>query len=261
MTLGAFTMKDKMKLSGEALAIDKKALFFKDKAETKWLQILPTLGYLKYYDGNAEAKAVSTVKDVPEAVVGVPELPEATRLGLKYIRLLGIDISQIARKPGTGDFDLHWEVKTREWIDPKTKKPVREIQSFGIDFTRCIDEIEISGFGDVFVDFGNNAKVHELELSWRNLQPFQLRHDFVSGEEVVKSIQSRKAALPVLEDWPLDEIKTLTITNATPRYNRKRGDEPMDFVLPALQIDAIMDNGKTNRPIWFQTGIFGSKHN
>lgn len=259
MEIGAFTMQDKVKLSGDALALDKKALFFKDKGETKWLQVLPTLGYLKYYNGNAEAKAVSATKDVPEPVVGVPELPEATRLGLKYIRLLGIDTSQIARKPGTCDFDLHWEVKTREWIDQKAKEPVREIQSFGIDFTRSIDGIEVSGFGDVFVDFGNNAKVHELEVSWRNLQPYRLRHDLVTGEEVVRSIHNRQTTLPVLEGWPLEEIKTLTITNAAPRYSRKRGDEPMDFVVPALQLDAIIDNGKTNRPIWFQTGIFSPK--
>src|SRR5258708_23010199 len=122
MAIGSFTMRDKAKLSADVLAIDRKAIFSKDKAETKWLQILPTLGYMKYYDGNAEAKAVSVVKDVPEAVVGVPELTEATRLGLKYMRLLGIDVSQIARKSGDCDFDLRWEVKTREWVDQKAKK-------------------------------------------------------------------------------------------------------------------------------------------
>jgi hypothetical protein len=260
MKIGAFTMKDKVTLSGDALAIDKKAVLFKDKGETEWLQILPTLGYLKYYNDNAEAKAISAIKDAPEPVVGVPELREATELGLKYMRLLGIDVSQIARKPRTSDFDLHWEVKTREWINQKTKKPVREIQSFGIDFTRSIDGFEVSGFGDIFLDFGNNAKVHELEVSWRNLQRYELRHDLVTGEAVVNSILNQQTALPMLEGWPLAEIKTLTITNAAPRYSRKRGEEPMDFVVPALQLDAIIDNGKTNRSVWFQTGIFSSKN-
>jgi hypothetical protein len=171
--------------------------------------------------------------------------------------LLGIDAGQLARKPETGDFDLHWEVRTREWIDPKTKNPVRETQGFGIDFTRSIDGFETSGFGDVFIDFGNNAKVHEIEVSWRNLQPYQLRYDFVTSDEVVNSVQNRKTALPTLDEWPVSEIKTLTITNATPRYARKQGDERMDFVFPALQLDAIIDNGKTNKAIWFQTGLFG----
>jgi hypothetical protein len=257
IAFGSFTMKDKVKLSADALAIDKKAILFKDKAETKWLQVLPTLGYIKYYDGNAEAKAISAIKDVPEPVVGVPGLTEATQLGLKYMRLLGIDVSQIARKPGSCEFDLHWEVKRREWIDQKTKKAVSEIQSFGIDFTRCVDGIELSGFGDVFIDFGNNAKVHELEVSWRNLQPYQLQDVFATPEQIMHSIQNRQTPLPALEGWPLDGIKTLTITNATPRYNRKPGDEPMDYMIPALRLDAIIDNGTTNKSIWFQTGIFG----
>jgi hypothetical protein len=110
------------------------------------------------------------------------------------------------------------------------------------------------------LDFGNNAKVHELEVSWRNLQRYELRHDLVTGEEVVNSILNQQTALPMLEGWPLAEIKTLTITNAAPRYSRKRGEEPMDFVVPALQLDAIIDNGKTNRSVWFQTGIFSSKN-
>jgi hypothetical protein len=63
--------------------------------------IVPTLGYIEYSDQNADAKAVSAVKDVPELVVGVPDLAEATRLGLKYARLLGIEVLQLATKFGT----------------------------------------------------------------------------------------------------------------------------------------------------------------
>jgi hypothetical protein len=249
-------MKDKIKLPAEALAVDKKAICFHDKAdELHWLEILPTFGYIKYYNGNADAKAISAVKDVPEPVVGVPDLPEATRLGLKYARLLGIEVSQLATKFGTRDLDLHWIVTTRGWTDQKTKKEIDETDDFGVGFTRCIDGFPVSTFGDLEVDFGNNAKVSKLEMSWRNLQPYQLLENFVTPEQVVKSIQSGQTPLPTLEGWPIDEIKTLTITNATPRYNRKPGDEPMDFVVPALQLDAIIDNGKTNRSVWFQTGI------
>ncbi len=37
----------------------------------------------EYYDQNADAKMVSAIKDVPEPVVGVPDLQEAKRLRLK----------------------------------------------------------------------------------------------------------------------------------------------------------------------------------
>jgi hypothetical protein len=255
MAIGSFTMKDKVNLSAEALAIDKKAIRFHDKAETKWLTIAPTLGYIEFSDQNAEAQAVSAVKDVPEPVVGVPNEPETTQLGLKYLRLLGIDISEIARKPGTCDLDLHWSKKLRERIDQKTKKNIDEVLDYGVFFTRRIDGIECSGFGDVYIEFGNNAKISELKVSWRNLQPYQLLDNFVTPEQLVESIRSGQIPLPTLEGWPIDEIKTLTITNAIPRYSRRPADEPMDFVVPALQLDAMIDNGKTNRSIWFQTGI------
>jgi hypothetical protein len=257
MALGSFTMKDKRKLSADELAIDKNALCFKNKDETKWLGISPALGFIEFYDENADAKAVSAVKDVPEPVVGVPDLPEATQLGLKYARLLGIEVSQLATKFDTRDLDLHWIVTTRGRTDQKTKTEIDETNDFGVSFTRCIDGIPVSTFGDFEVYFGNNAKVSKLAVSWRNLQPYQLLDNFVTPEQVVKSIQNGQTPLPILEGWPIDEIKTLTITNATPRYGRgrKSGDEPLDFVVPALQLDAIIDNGQTNRYIWFQTGI------
>jgi hypothetical protein len=255
MAIGSFTMKDKRKLSADELSIDKNAICFRSKDETKWLIIVPSLGYIEYYDGNADAKAVSAVKDVPEPVVGVPNLAEATPLALKYARLLGIEVSQLATKFGTRDLDLHWIVRTRGWTDQKTKKEIDEIERFGVSFTRCIDGVPVSTFGDFEVDFGNNAKVSKMVISWRNLQPYELFSNFVSPEQVVKSIQNGQTALPKLDEWPLDQIKTLTITNATPRYGRKAGDEPLDFVVPALQLDAIIDNGQTNKSIWFQTGI------
>ncbi len=259
LTIASFTMKDRKPAPKGWMPNGYKTLLFRNADETKYLMICPALGCIEYYDGNAEAKATSAIKDVPEPVVGVPDLGEATRLGLKYARLLGIEISQFARKPGTCDFDLHWDITTRRWMDQKTKNEIDEIQGFGIDFTRCIDGIEMSGFGDVYVSFGNNAKLGELNVSWRNLKPYQLLAKFITPEEIVESIQNGRARLPRLAGWPLDQIKSLTITNAAPRYARKPGDEAMDFVYPALQLDAIMDNGKTNRHTWFQMGILPPK--
>jgi hypothetical protein len=264
MAIGSFTMKDKRKLPAEALAIDKKALSFANKDETKWLTIVPSLGYIKYYNQHAEAGFTWVVKDsVTNAInvpsVGVPNESETTQLGLKYLRLLGINFDEIARKPGTDDFDLHWSKGTRGWTDQKTKKKINEPLDYGVFFTRRIDGIEGSGFGDFYIEFGNNAKVSELELSWRNLQPYQLNDNFITPEQIIKSIHSGQTPLPRLVGWPIEEIKILTITNAIPRYGRKPGDEPMDYVVPALQLDAIIDNGKTNMSIWFQTGIFPPK--
>jgi hypothetical protein len=183
-------------------------------------------------------------------------LAEATQLALKYARLLGIDVSLFARKSYTNGFDLHWIVETRGWTNPGTKRLIKEINDFGVSFDRRIDGFPVSGFGDFEVYFGNNAKVSRLTVSWRNLQPYQLHDNLISPQQVVKSIEDGRTRLPRLPDELMDGIKTVTITNAIPRYNRKPVDGPMDFVIPGLQLDAIIGSEKTNMPIWFQTGIF-----
>jgi hypothetical protein len=259
MVVGSFTIADKKPLSHEASRIDKKALFFESHDATRWLAILPTLGYIDYYDRHAVAQATSTVKGLPEPVTGVPDLTQATQLGQTYLRSMGIDESLLARKPDSCELDRHWEITSREWLNPATQTNVREIQSFAIDFTRSIDGIPISGFGDLYVDFGNKARIHKLQLSWRNLKPYRLLDRFITPDQIVDSLRSGRQKLPPIEGWRSGEIKTLTITNAAPRYARKPGDEPMDFVSPSLQLDAIADNGKTNKYIWFQMGILPPK--
>lgn len=267
MAIGSFTMKDKRKLSAEALALDKKALSFANKDETKWLAIAPSLGYIEFYDEHAEAGIKITVKDsVTNAVnvpaIGVPDQAETTQLGLNYLRLLGIDIDEIARQNDANNLDLHWSKGTRKWTDQNTGKDISDVYDFGVYFTRRIDGINMSGFGDIFVQFGDNAKVSKLEVSWRNLQPYQLHDNFITPEQIVKLIQSGQTPVTSLPGWPMTSIRTLTITNAVPCYVRphKQGDEPVDFIVPALQLDAIMDNGKTNQYTWFQTSIFPPKN-
>jgi hypothetical protein len=176
---------------------------------------------------------------------------------LNYARLLGIEVSQLATKPGSRDLDVHWIVTTRGWTDQKTKKQINEVDDFGIGFTRCIDGFPVSSFGDFEIYFGNNAKVSKLVVSWRNLQPYELHDNLISPEQLVKSIENGQIRLPRLPEQLMNEIKTVTITNAAPRYNRKPADGPMDFVVPALQLDAVIACGSTNISIWFQTGIYG----
>ena len=256
MAIGSFTIKDRVTLPPDTPAIDKNGFYFGNKDETKELIIAPTLGYITYYNQDADAKMTSAIKGVPEPVVGVPELPEATRLGLHYARLLGMDVSLFSQKSHSTDFDLHWIVTTRGWTDKKANKQIKETDDFRVSFTRRIDGFPVSGFGDFEVYFGNNAKVSKLVVSWRGLQPYELHTNLVTPEQVVKSIADGRTSLPQIPRFLMGPIKTLIITNATPRYNRNLEDQPMDFVVPALRLDVIVDDGKTNMPIWFQTGIF-----
>jgi hypothetical protein len=254
MALGSFTAKDQIPTPAHLLAVDPKARYL-GVMGIKYLEILPTLGYLRYHDDHARAHWTSSVKGVSEPVIRVPTQDQITKLGLKYARLAGVEVSQLATKPGTLDPMIECVVQSRQRVGPEVPNDPLETNIFGIYFTRCIDGIPVTKFGDFEVSFGNNEKVFDLEVSWRNLQPYQLLSNITTPAQVIGWIRNGQTHLPQLYGWPLDQIKILTITNATPRYSRGRPREPMDFVVPALQLDAIIDNGKTNRYIWFQSSI------
>jgi hypothetical protein len=222
----------------------------------KTFRINSSMGYMFYFDESVLASPHGTNPVV--VVTGVPNQDETLRLGLKYLRLLGIDISEIATKPGTCDLDLHWERRTYEWTDQKTEKDIEVTNSLAVMFTRRIDGISANRVGQILIGFGNQSKVSDLVVSWRNLKPHELLDNFDSPEQIVNSIRAGQISLPRLAG-PISKIKALIITNAMPLYDLQQDERPMDLVLPCLRLDAIVDNGKTNRSIWFQTSIFSSK--
>ena len=223
---------------------------------TKNLNINPASGYINYQDEKAIASMVSSVTNVPSPVIGVPSKQETYQLGLKYLHLAGIDTSQLATKPDGKLYTVSW-LGTREWFDTN-RNYIKETNSWGVAFYRRIDGINAYGASVAFFEFGNNAKVHELEISWRNLEPYQLLDHFVTPAQIVQSIQNGKTPfLPRLRTiWTFGKVKTLTITDAEPCYEMKPGGDTMNFATPVLQLSAVMNNGTTNWPITFQRSIF-----
>ncbi len=237
MILGSFTEKDKTGFGYGSLG-------------TKYLKINPTLGYIEYYDEKAIASPTSAITNVPEPVIGVPDKEESLRLGLKYLHLAGIDTSQL--------LNPRWYTETRGWINQKTHTEVDEVQMRAVDFERRIDGLVADGAGIAYVGFGNNAKVANLKISWRGLEPYKSLDNLVTPKQIVQLLQIGKIPfLPrVRTVWTFGKVKTLTITSVSAYYQMRPGEEPMDFVTPTLQFNALMNNGTTNWPIGFRTGIF-----
>ncbi|MGH7953897.1 MAG: hypothetical protein ACREFE_18520 [Limisphaerales bacterium] len=223
---------------------------------TKNLNINLASGCINYQDEKAIASMVSSITNVPEPVVGVPSRKETYQLGLKYLRLAGIDISQLAVKPD-GKLKTTFWLGTRGWWDTNHNF-INETNSWGVDFYRRIDGIDTIGGSAAFFEFGNNAKVSDLQISWRNLEPHQLLDHFVTPEQIVQSIQNGKTPfLPRIRTaWRFGKVKTLTITDAEPCYEMKPAGDTMNFVTPVLQLSAVMNNGTTNWPISFRRSIF-----
>jgi hypothetical protein len=238
LNVASFTEKDRAKPPSYVREADRRAIYFSNRDETKHLSICPSLGWIDY----ADEKAVSPSQLQP--VAGVPDQAETTRLGLMYLRLVGVDVSQIAAKPGTCELDLHWERRTIGYVDQRTKQEVTLTNKFTVFFRRRIDGIYVGGIGlhgGVIVGFGNNAKLAELQVRWRNLRPYEL-HDCVKPDQIVKWLSAGQIPLPP-QAGPPAQVKKITVNQALPYYDSKFGDEPEDFVSPKVDLIAVVDGG------------------
>jgi len=253
LALSGFTMKDRTNMLDEPPFEDKTILYFRNADQSKYLGIFPALGWIDYNDRRAEAASHL------DPVRGVPNEKEATQLGLKYLRLVGIDIAQIATKPGTDELDLHWEKETIGYVDQGTKKEITLTNRYGVFFNRRIDGINVGGvglWGGARISFGNDAKVVDLQVCWRNLKPYELR-PFPSPAEITKWLRSGQIPLrPTVVGATVgrlaEQIQKLTITKATPLYDGKYQDEMMDFVFPYVRFEAVGDDRLGTTALWFE---------
>jgi hypothetical protein len=252
LTLCGFTEKDKTKVPSFLIENDKATIFYGElEGKSKHLTICPTLGYIDYLDPKAEASSqLQMVQNVPNEKVTM-------QLGLKHLRLLGIDVSQIARKSDGGELALHLEKNTFTYFDKTNKLEISKTNSFGVLFNRSIDGIGVGGvglWGGVKISFGNNAKVRQMQVCWRNLEPYELKN-CLSLQEIAEQIRIGKIILYHLGTktaYPTKLLQKLTITRATPFYDGKYMDEPMDYVSPHAKFQGVADDGKTTNSVWFE---------
>ena len=248
MALASFTTADRRKLP---LYEDKRTVFFGIPGD-KYLALCPTLGYVEYHD--PKAAAVSQL----QPVVGVPNQQETTQLGLKCLRLAGIDVSQLATRPGSSELDLHWEVRTIGYTDEKTKEEITLTTQFGVIFNRGGDGIRMGGkglWGGAWICFGNQGKLADLQISWRNLEPYQLR-PFPSPQEITLMLKDGRTF------WPGGEaarrqVRKITVFKATPEYVAKYCEEPEDFVRPHVRLEVATDPEATTPSFAVWTPLIG----
>jgi hypothetical protein len=251
LALANFTIKDRAKSApGHPPIKDPKAFYFRNSDESRRLGIFPSLGWIEYHDGGALAPMDKPIRNVPSE-------EEIRPLALNFVRLLGIDRSLLETKLDSPELDAYGLRGTRRHMDQGSGKLVTEINYRGIFFVRRIDGIPIGGIGlngGLQITFANSAKVMDLQVSWRNLKPFEL-HQCASPEEIVQWLKSGRIALPasVGSAW---RIRTITIQKAVPLYDGKYGDEPQDFVSPYLGIEAVVNSGSNSIPVQFKAPIF-----
>ena len=242
MAVASFTMKDrKPGIPDQPPFKDKSILYFENQDGSKHLGIFPNLGWIDYNDSAASAGATNAVKSVPSE-------DETMRLALKYFTMFGIDSSQLSIKPETGELRVFRSLDRRYSYNETTGKGPEEITLRGLSIPRRIDRIDIGGigaYGGVNISFGNEGKIFYMSLVWRNLKPYQL-HRVISPEEIISLLKSNRIALPPVVGGDLTRVKEITITNLTPIYDGKTGDEFEDVVSPFVRADAVANLGHTN---------------
>jgi len=244
MTLGAFTLDDKKTLSDEDRAMDKHGIAFANEKEKRYLGISPALGLVEYQDQKAE--------DMTKPIRGLPSEAKVERLALKYLKQIGIPISEFATKSEKGVALLSFrDQKTRGYFDKANKKFVQEVDCRGISFVRRVAGVNFAGIGvagGFYVSFGNSGRIAKLELVWRKLEPYQ-RYEIASPEQTVAWIKEGKALMPyplMNPDLNAGEISRLTIKDFSPLYKGALADEPEEFTFPFAKLDCVARVGKTN---------------
>lgn len=228
MEMGAVTPRDKRPTKNAPFK-DKDALFFQNQAGTRRLEIFPAQGFINYFDDAALA-------GMKEAVTGVPSEDEALRLALACLPRFGIDRSQLAEK-SCSELRIYRTMRKRGGFNKAQGNPVEEIDLRGVSFVRRIDNIEFTGFGNAggfFVSFGNHGKIRELQVVWRNLQPFKLV-EMPSGDTFIRWIREGKSVItetqPPAVDWK--QVQELNVIKLKPYYLGEGGDRVQTYAIPS----------------------------
>ncbi|HNR71108.1 MAG TPA: hypothetical protein P5037_08325 [Candidatus Paceibacterota bacterium] len=217
----------------------------------KSLRIYPADGYINYLNPKAEALPRSRVE-------GVPDEAEALSLAVRLLPKLGINQDELAHKPDGKQLEFLKTSRTMGKFVKNAKEPVEQVIVRGVILFRQINNVAFSGAGDcdgLRVEFGNNAQIKELALTWRNLRTDKTV-TLASPDQIVQRIKGGKAVIRLPEPFAnLQLVKKLTIIDARPYYFAFVGGHRQKIVYPYVMLTADADLGFTNQVAWLNCPI------
>lgn len=237
LELGGFTNRVKV---SQAMSIG-------NSSNTCQLVIIPEQGYVRYWDGFAEANHWDRTNHLWETVKGLPSQSDIEKLGLKFMKQWNIRRDELAQT--NGHLITFGENTKRSYYDRRTAKFVSdEIKSRGIFFIRRLDGVNFLGIGvgaGCEIEFANNAKVSQFNLIWRNYQPYE-RYKVATPEQIKQSILEGKTILTKKNFVVSTDVKTVTIDEVIPAYIGADEFEHQEYLYPFARIEATANMG-TNK--------------
>ena len=235
-----FTETNRAKPLGGGVFMGQGVRYYRSRDQSKYLGLVPAQGWLLYQDPRAVAAP-------SERAQGVPTEAQLVGLALQVISHLGIHPSELARQPGGTNLQLTYGKRERTHYDPATHQAVTEVVARQIFLRRQRAGIDFRGpghAGGVWLGFGNQGRICELEMVWRELEPVKAGA-VASPEELLRRLESGQGSLVAGEALAGQK---LTVTKVTPYYFEQAGNVPQAMVYPYALIEASAGAG-TNPPV------------
>jgi hypothetical protein len=119
----------------------------------------------------------------------------------------------------------------------------------GVTVFRQTNSISFAGHGmghGIYVNFGKEGRIAELELVSRNLEE-ESQRPTASARQLVQRVEGGKTVIQL--DNERLAITRLTITNAVPHYFSQDGLTIQKRVLPFVELQTHAETPNTNFPL------------
>ena len=236
--LGSFTAKD-----GKPVPHYPHVLSLGTSDGKRSLLVNPDCGYFEYHDYDADNMHI---------VEGVPDEDQSFALATNLLPKLGVDLSTLAVKPHSAELRT-LRTDERAVLAKGLGMPAyaTNVPMRGVYFIRSLDGVDFAGTGargGCTVEFGHDAKVSRLIVSWRTLKRDR-RYQVAKPELVMNWIRTGNAFwLPSRDtpniDWA--SAKKLQVTKATPLYFGEPYIDTQEKVYPFVALEATVDSDGTN---------------
>jgi len=208
---------------------EKGVLLFQDKQEsmTRFLKISTKEGWVRYGDSKAEG--------IP--IHGVPSFNEVERLAITYLYSFGCDTNQLLAKPRP-----RIETTTTSYKKRDGEEVGKEASRRGLILFRQIGGFQIPG-EYLSIDFGNNARVCNLSLNWKNVNLLK-QCDTVNSDQIMAWIKNGKATVSPDVDPRVAKAKSLAIKGVSVCHTLGNSQD-LFYPYALLEVVAVLENEAT----------------
>ena len=198
--------------------------------------------------GKAQFFNTSRIPLPGEAEHGLPSVGQALQLAVQTARTLGINIADLARSLDSDEFLVRKD--KRERGGPVSGKYTKRDIALGIYLYRAFDQIPVYGNGNcggLYVNFGNDARIAEIDLSWRTVEAKATRRT-ADRDQIAKWIKEGKAYFPD-EDVDPVKVQRLIIRDMVAHYRGFATEQEQAMVVPMVVIQATAESKDRTTPI------------